>query len=86
MKKTITTVLNTASMKKTIPTVLCVHISILLLFWGGLNALGVAFFLLMPLIGCIAWLAFQQGKSHQSNINSSPRETRMPSNVPLFRG
>lgn len=86
MKKTITTVLNIASMKKTIPTVLCVHISILLLFWGGLNALGVAFFLFVPLVGCIAWLAFQQGRCYRSNIDISLKEDKMPNNIPLFRG
>lgn len=69
-------------MKKIIPVVLSVHVAILLLMWGGLNALGVAFLLFIPLVGCIAWLAFQQGKYHQDNS----KKTRLQGNVALFRG
>lgn len=69
-------------MKKTIPTVLSIHIAILLLMWGGINALGVAFLLSVPLIGCVAWLAFEQGKYSKSNS----KKISELSSVPLFRG
>ena len=69
-------------MKKTIPTVLAVHVAILLLMWGGLNALGVAFLLSVPLVGCVAWLAFEQGKYSRNNS----RKAKELSSVVLFRG
>jgi hypothetical protein len=64
--------------------VLAVHISILLLISGGLNALGCAVVLGIPFVGCIAWFAYQQGKYSRDN-SKRVKELSSPA-LGLFRG
>lgn len=71
--------------KQTIFIVLTVHIAILLLISGGFNALGCAVVLGIPLIGCVSWFAYQQGK-HSTEVNKKIKQMVLPQSVGLFRG
>lgn len=65
-------------------SVLGVHIAILLLLWGGLSALGVAFVLSIPFVGGTTWLAYQHGKECRGNTKRVIKE--VPLGFHLFRG
>lgn len=65
-------------------TVLSVHIAILLLVWGGLSALGVAFILSFPLIGGTSWIAYQIGR--ESRVNTKRTKEISLSTFQPFRG
>lgn len=61
--------------KRVIFIVLAVHICILLLAWGGLSALGIAFVLSIPFVGGTAWFAYQLGKDSRGNSKRVIRES-----------
>jgi hypothetical protein len=65
-------------------TVLAVHISILLLIWGGLSTLGAACILSIPLIGGTAWIGFQYGKECRENTRKQAKHALL--NMYSFRG
>lgn len=71
--------------KQTIFIVLVVHVAILLLISGGLNALGCAVVLGIPLIGCVSWFAYQQGKYSRDNSKKF-KELSVAPTIGLFRG
>ncbi len=71
--------------KQTIFIVLAVHVAILLLISGGFNALGCAVILGVPLMGCVSWFAYQQGKYSTEN-GKKTKQLILPRAVGLFRG
>ena len=71
--------------KQNIFIVLDVHVAILLLISGGFNALGCALILGIPLMGCVSWFAYQQGKYSTEN-NKKIKQLVLPRSVGLFRG
>jgi hypothetical protein len=71
--------------KQTIFIVLAVHVAILLLISGGFNALGCAVILGIPLMGCVSWFAYQQGKYSTEN-GKKTKQLILPRAVGLFRG
>jgi hypothetical protein len=71
--------------KQTVFIVLAIHVAILLLMSGGLNALGCAVILGIPLMGCVSWFAYQQGKYSTEN-NKKTKQLILPRAVGLFRG
>ena len=65
-------------------SVLGVHVMVLLLVWGGLSALGVAFVLSIPFVGGTAWVAYQYGKNSRGNTKRVIKE--IPLGFQPFRG
>lgn len=73
--------------KPLVAFVLALHIILLILIWGGINALGCAVLLAAPAIVVLCWISFEKGKSTRSNIRHNINNNSLEINTfRPFRG
>ena len=78
-----------APTKETVVLVLTVHVAILLLIGGGLNALGAAIALAIPTVSTLVFIAYHQGVDSirkQKNIKRVEKPLSVVPGICSFRG
>lgn len=75
--------------KETVVLVLIVHVAILLLIGGGLNALGAAVALAIPTVSTLVFIAYHKGVEtikHQNTTRKTEKPLTTISGIYSFRG